>query len=111
MRRLTRWLCLTLALAAGLALIGALPRPAIRVEPRQKSYDGVTRIRGRAMIDLNRADEALLASLPGVGLVLAARIRAHIREKGALKAPSELIDVPGIGPERLRAIEEMAVTG
>lgn len=111
MKRLTTCLWLMLALAAGLMLTGALPRSAIRVEPRKQPFAGISRVSGRAMIDLNRADEALLSSIPGVGPVLAARICAYIREKGALKAPSELMNVPGIGPEKLRAIEKMAFTG
>ncbi len=111
MKRLSKCLWLVLALAAGLMLFGNLPRPALRLEPPNRPPQGVIRVHGRAMIDLNRADEALLQSIPGIGPVLAARIHAHIREKGALKAPSELVDVPGIGPEKLRAIEGMAVTG
>lgn len=108
MKLLSKWLWPVIALAAGLMLFGALPRPVLRVEPPSPPSEGVVRLHGRAMIDLNRADEALLQAIPGIGPVLAARIRAHIREKGALKAPSELMDVPGIGPEKLRAIERTA---
>ncbi len=110
MKRLSKCLWLVLALAAGLMLFSNLPRPALRFEPTSRPPEGVIRVQGRAMIDLNRADAALISSIPGIGPVLAARIRAHIREKGALKTPSELMDVPGIGPEKLRAIEGMAVT-
>lgn len=111
MKRLSKCLWLVLALAAGLMFFSNLPRPALRFEPTSRPPEGVVRVHGRAMIDLNRADEPLLQAIPGIGPVLAARIRAHIREKGALKAPSELLDVPGIGPEKLRAIERTAATG
>jgi hypothetical protein len=41
--------------------------------------------------------------------VLAARIEAFVREKGALEAPKELLNVEGIGPAKLREIEKIAV--
>jgi len=108
MRRLMRLTGLVL-LAIALLLIFQ-PRPAAPVHvPRAPSRpNGVIRLDGRAVIDLNWADETLLTAIPGVGPVLAGRIRALVDEKGALTAPEELLDVDGIGPEKLRAIEEMS---
>ena len=93
------------------ALVMALesrPGPSERVLPPD-TPEGVVRTDGRVWIDLNRADAELLTSIPGVGPVLAGRIRARIDEKGALTAPEELLDIEGIGPAKLRAIQESAV--
>ena len=49
-------------------------------------------------VDLNRADEAELDALPGIGPVLAGRIVAHRRRFGPFRQPEDLLAVPGIGP-------------
>ena len=84
------------------------PEP-VTVPRAEAKANGVIRSDGRVWIDLNRADEALLTSIPGVGPVLAERILALIDEKGALTAPEELLDVEGIGPAKLDSIEELSV--
>ena len=48
-------------------------------------------------VDLNRATEAELDALPGVGPVLAGRIVAWREEHGAFSAVEELLEVSGIG--------------
>ena len=108
---MTRLLRLSGLVLLAFALLAAFwPRPVEPViVPRAKSQTGVVREGGRLWIDLNRADEALLAAIPGVGPVLAGRIRAWIDEKGALAAPEELLEVEGIGPKKLRGIQEAAV--
>ena len=108
MRRLLRLTGATLAVIA--LMLVFQPRPAATIEVRRAEAreNGVVRADGRAAVDLNRADEALLEAIPGVGPVLAARILAHIQEKGALKAPEELLEVEGIGPEKLRSIEQIS---
>ena len=84
------------------------PEP-ITVPRAEAQPNGVIRADGRVWIDLNRADEALLTSIPGVGPVLAGRILALIDKKGALTALEELLDVEGIGPAKLDSIEELSV--
>lgn len=56
--------------------------------------------RAPAGIDPNRADEAALRSLPGVGPVLAGRIVAARRE-APFRSPEDLLRVSGIGPATL----------
>lgn len=110
MRRLAFGLMLVLAAVVVLAAIQGMPRPVTRVERLTTAADnGLVRQDGRLLINLNRADEPLLEAIPGVGPEIAQRIKAYIDEKGALKAPEELLDVDGIGPSKLRAIEEMTV--
>jgi competence ComEA-like helix-hairpin-helix protein len=56
-------------------------------------------------VDLNRADAAELARLPGIGAVLAARIVQARRERGRFERSEDLLTIRGIGPrlfERLR---------
>jgi competence protein ComEA len=100
-----------LVLIAFMLLAAFQPRPAESiVVPRAEARpNGVVRSGGSVWIDLNRADEALLTSIPGVGPVLAGRILAWIDKKGALTAPEQLLEVEGIGPAKLRNIQEVAV--
>lgn len=57
-------------------------------------------------INVNRAGEDELQSLPGIGPATAAAIVAWRDEHGPFAAVDELLDVPGIGPAKLAAIEE-----
>jgi competence protein ComEA len=54
-------------------------------------------------IDLNRADQAQLLQIPGVGPRMAQRIQDHRSEHGAFQSVSDLRQVQGIGPTRLEA--------
>ncbi|MFA5028270.1 MAG: helix-hairpin-helix domain-containing protein, partial [Candidatus Methylomirabilota bacterium] len=58
----------------------------------------------RSGVDLNSADAATLAALPGVGPVLAQRILASRQAQGPFRAPEDLLRVPGLGPARLVGI-------
>jgi competence protein ComEA len=51
-------------------------------------------------MELNRATVAELATLPGIGPALAARIVAHRQAVGPFPRPAALRGVPGIGPKR-----------
>ncbi len=62
-------------------------------------------------IDLNRADAATLQTLPGIGPVLAARVIAHREAHGRFQQPSDLLDVPGIGPKRFAQLARMISVG
>jgi competence protein ComEA len=58
----------------------------------------------RAAIDLNRADAAALATIPGIGPTLAARIVAFRAVNGPFASVDGLADVAGITPSRFDAI-------
>lgn len=58
-------------------------------------------------VALNRADAAALATLPGVGPVLAARIVAYREREGPFGAVDSLLAVPGIGPATLDRIRPL----
>jgi competence protein ComEA len=55
-------------------------------------------------LDVNRADAAQLARLPGVGSGLAQRIVEERRRRGRFESPDQLRYVLGMGPKKLAAI-------
>ena len=58
----------------------------------------------RNRINLNTADAAALAELPGLGPGMAARIVAFRKETGPFDAVDDLADVAGMTERRIRAI-------
>lgn len=59
----------------------------------------------RFRVDINDATWPELAQLPGVGETLARRIIEHRQRRGAYRQPSDLLEVPGIGPAKLQGLE------
>ncbi|MEA4898924.1 MAG: helix-hairpin-helix domain-containing protein [Christensenellaceae bacterium] len=93
-----------------LAALGFTRRPPRMVYARSAhASGGVVRRDGRALIDLNAADEALLTALPGIGEALAGRITAYRAAHGRFNSPEDLLNIPGIGPGKLTAIRERVV--
>lgn len=60
-------------------------------------------------VRINDADSAALETLPGVGPVLAGAIIAHRDEYGAFRTVEDLLDVPGIGEQKLASLRERVV--
>lgn len=60
-------------------------------------------------LDINGADVAQLARLPGVGEVLAERIVANRSLHGAFSRLSDLQRVVGVGPARVEALRPWAI--
>lgn len=58
-----------------------------------------------ARINVNRATQAELETLPGIGPKLAEQIIQY-REGAPFRSVDALMDVPGIGPQRFEAIRE-----
>jgi len=61
---------------------------------------------GGGLININRATQAELETLPGIGPKLAQQIIQHRTAKPFGDA-TELMDVPGIGPQRFEAVREL----
>jgi competence protein ComEA len=55
-------------------------------------------------VELNRASEAELETLPGIGPALAGRIVAWRQQHGAFARLEDLASVPGIGPALLERL-------
>jgi len=58
----------------------------------------------RFLVDINQAEAAELAQIPGVGEKLAERIVAHRHTHGPFRTHDELRQVPGIGQKTLQAM-------
>jgi len=96
-------------IAAALAVVLALflvvfmaERPRKQVlSPVHMVSDAVLRVE---MVNLNTADAEEIATLPGVGEVLAGRIVEYRQEFGGFKAIEDLLNVYGIGEGKLEAM-------
>jgi len=62
-------------------------------------------------LDLNRATEAELRALPGIGPHLARAVVRFRRREGGFGTVEELLEVPGVGPARLAAIRDRVRAG
>lgn len=61
------------------------------------------------LLDLNRATQAQLEALPGIGPVLARRILETRDQLGGFQCLEELLEVPGIGRGRLEKIRRLVI--
>jgi len=55
-------------------------------------------------VSINRAPPEVLATLPGIGEKLAARIVAYREKHGPFRQPADLLQVNGIGPGKFRGV-------
>lgn len=58
-------------------------------------------------IDINQADPVELTKLPGIGTSTAAKISTYRDANGPFKSIDELLNVKGIGPEKLEKIRPL----
>lgn len=56
------------------------------------------------LVDINRADAAMLTTLPGIGPKTAGKITAYREANGPFKTVDELLNISGIGPQKLEKI-------
>jgi len=89
---------LALAATTGLALAAGKSGKAAKPEPTAK-------------VNINTASAQQLATLPGVGEKVAARIVEYRQKSGGFKSASELVNVRGIGEKNLHRIESYLTTG
>lgn len=85
--------------------------PAVAGNGSDGQSAGSSSTEGRAPVDLNRATQADLEELPGIGPVTAGRILAWREEHGAFTAVAELLEVSGIGERTLEQLEPLVVVG
>ena len=78
---------------------GEAPRHTARTRAARK-----TAAAPAAAVDLNAADASALASLPGIGPTLAARIVEYRRVNGPFASVDELADVAGMTQRRIDAV-------
>jgi competence protein ComEA len=94
---LISWGSLALLISGVLLISGTMPP---RYLPATESGDSAS------PIWLNLASVEELASLPGIGPVIAERIVRYRLLHGPFRSPDELAKVPGIGPQTLKAIQD-----
>lgn len=111
-RHMNTWLLvITMAVLIGVA-IAHLPRSPISTElaPIHRDQDGALVVmQDRARINLNRADAALLMTLPGIGPVLAQRIIEHRAQHGPFLSVDQLTQINGISQTKLDAIRSQLI--
>lgn len=59
-----------------------------------------------AAININKADQAALETLPGIGAAKAAAIVDYRTEHGNFKTKEDLLQIKGIGPKVLAKMEK-----
>lgn len=64
---------------------------------------------GPGKVDLNSATAEELATLPGIGPALAARILSWREENGGFTSADDLVDVPGLGEKTVAALRDLVV--
>jgi competence ComEA-like helix-hairpin-helix protein len=77
------------------------------VVPRRARPQG----RARGQVNLNTASASELASLPGVGDKLAARIVEHRQKVGGFKSTQEIMNVKGVGEKNFTKIQSYLTVG
>lgn len=85
-----------------------LPPPSISSVPDEQSNDVSSVF---FPIDINGASLNELTELPGIGQALAGEIIAYREAHGRFSHVEELINVPGIGENRLEAILSLITVG
>ena len=96
------------ALAEGAATPPVISAPAATADPNASRMGGVTMA---GLIDINRATQADLEMLPGIGPTMAANIIAHREANGPFATIEAIMDVPGIGEGRFAAIQDLITVG
>lgn len=64
---------------------------------------------GDGRVRINVASVQEIATLPGIGPVLAERIAAHRNENGPYAVPEDLLDVSGIGESKLESLRDLVI--
>lgn len=99
-------LAFVLALASTTGLALAADKPAKAARPAKAAKAAPT-----AKVNINTASAQQLATLPGVGEKVAARIVEYRQKSGGFKSSAELVNVQGIGEKNLHKIEAYLTTG
>jgi competence protein ComEA len=59
-----------------------------------------------AAVNINKADQAALETLPGIGSAKAAAIITYRTKNGTFKTKEDLLKVQGIGPKMLEKLQK-----
>lgn len=95
-----------LAMTAATGIAHAADQPAHAARTSRTAKAAPT-----AKVNINTATVQQLATLPGVGEKVAARIVEYRQKSGGFKSPADLVNVRGIGEKNLHKIEGYLTTG
>ena len=87
--------------SANQTIAAGQPADVMTVEESQSAVIAVDKI------NLNQADPAVLVKLPGIGPVTAQRIAEYREVNGPFKAVDDLLNIKGIGVEKLEKIRSL----
>jgi len=99
-------LTVVLGLTAATGLAQAADKPARPAHSARAAKAAPT-----AKVNINTASVQQLATLPGVGEKVAARIVEYRQKSGGFKSAAELVNVRGIGEKNLHKLEPYLTTG
>lgn len=92
--------------AATMAVLSFMPMTNAFAEPQQTQEVSQEVGESQAsLININTAEEAELANLPGVGPKKAAAIIQYRVQVGAFTSVEELLEIKGIGPKMLEKLK------
>lgn len=91
----------------------AVPPPEVVTEPIAPAGSANSAAAGAPgeLIDINRAAQAELETLPGIGPSTAESIVRYREENGRFTSLESIMEVPGIGPAKLEQIREFVTVG
>ena len=103
-RRVLIFLILLLTFGYVVDLVGIrpvveIPRERLELPPIEESPF----LQGK--VDLNKAGNRALESLPGIGPAMAERILEYRSKSGPFKSIQDLLDIRGVGPKTLKKPE------
>jgi competence protein ComEA len=91
-------------------VLGEEAEPSV-VPPEPPPGAGPAGTSGTGPVDINRATEADLDALPGIGPSTASAIVAHREANGPFRSVEQLEEVRGIGPAKLEQLRPLVVVG
>ena len=97
----------TLLIVIALVSIGGVVHPAHAAQgkPAGSPPPAARPAASAAMVNINTASVEQLATLPGVGEKLAARIVEYRQKSGSFKSTQELMNVKGLGEKNFQKIQ------
>ena len=99
---------IVLSLVAATALVAA---PGAPHAPQTKTPAATAKPASTAVVNINTASATEIATLPGVGAKMAARIIEYRQKNGPFKKVEELMNVRGIGEKNFLKLKPQLAVG